>query len=380
VGYDFGAMGDPLPNGTLLADKFRIVRLLGSGGTGAVYEIVHEPTRHRRALKLVHPQSGEQDEVVERFLREASMAGRLRHPHIVETFDVGRLDGGEPYVMMELLDGVALTQRISETGGLSMLELTEVMSQACNGVQAAHDAGIVHGDLEPSNLLITSGGGRPFLKILGFGTSELDGPHAPMRAPLYRSPEQLVAEPRIDARSDVYSLGVIMYEAASGLHPYRCDSIPALVARISEGKVAPLDEARPGLPAAFVELTTRAMAKDRQHRVQTARELGDAIRALGAAGPIDPLGQTLPVSDPPAVSAALVAAIAAAEASRPAVPQPDSPSTTAAQRSDGRSRRRAFVVAAALVGAGIVAAVIATRMSDPRPGPEPAPSASPTRR
>ena len=140
--------------GQVLAGKLRIVRLLGAGGMGAVFEVEHELTRHRRALKLLHPQMAGIPSVVERFLREASAAGRIGNRHIVETFDAGRLDTGEPYIVMELLTGRTLADVLEQRGPLSIDAACEIVIQACDAVSAAHAAGIVHRDLKPENLFL----------------------------------------------------------------------------------------------------------------------------------------------------------------------------------------------------------------------------------
>src|SRR5690349_8470036 len=139
--------------GTLVAGKLRIVRALGIGGMGTVYEVEHELTRHRRALKLLHAQLAHNHQAVARFLREASAAGRIGNPHIVETFDAGTLESGEPYLVMEMLRGQTLSDRIAR-GPMPIAEVVDLVGQACDGVQAAHDAGIVHRDLKPDNLFV----------------------------------------------------------------------------------------------------------------------------------------------------------------------------------------------------------------------------------
>src|SRR6478736_3811029 len=142
-----------LAPGTVLAGKFRLVSRLGEGGMGSVYEIEHELTKHRRALKLLHKSMAAMPSIVERFLREASAAGRVGNPHIAETFDAGVLETGEPYLVMELLRGEPLSARI-ERGPLLVQEVVDLIGQACVGVAAAHAAGIVHRDLKPDNLFI----------------------------------------------------------------------------------------------------------------------------------------------------------------------------------------------------------------------------------
>jgi serine/threonine-protein kinase len=285
---------EPLPPGTLLANKLRIVRRLGVGGMGAVYEIEHELTKHRRALKVLHRDVIALRGAVERFLREASAAGRIHDPHIVETFDAGTLEGGEPYVVLELLEGETLAARIAREGKLDLDTTLEIVAQACEGVEAAHAAGIVHRDLKPDNLfLVPRKVGPPFVKILDFGISKfepertgaakLTGEGAALGTPLYMSPEQVRAQGDVDGRADVYALGVILYESVAGAPPFDAASLHHLMVLIHDGRVTPLGERRPGLPSAFYQLVAQAMAVEREQRYPSARALRDALRAVQAS-------------------------------------------------------------------------------------------------
>jgi len=288
-----------LPAGSVVAGKLRILRLLGEGGMGAVYEVEHEFTKHRRALKLLHADMAKHEHVVARFLREASAAGRIGNRHIVESFDAGRLDTGEPFLVMELLGGETLEARLTRQGRLPADALADLVGQACDGVQAAHAAGIVHRDLKPENLFIVDTKDGPLLKILDFGISrfdpELTGGHAVTRegatlgTPYYMSPEQIEGDKDLDARADVYALGVILYECASGQRPYEAPALPMLSVLIHGGKPVPLADCCPDLPAGFADVVARAMAKNRDDRFATARELGDALARFGSSA----LGPTL---------------------------------------------------------------------------------------
>src|SRR5215471_3949791 len=280
-----------LEPGTVLAGRFRVVRCMGVGGMGSVYEIEHTLTKHRRALKLLHAVMAQNTAVVERFLREASAAGRVGNQHIVETFDAGTLESGEPYLVMELLRGSTLSDRIA-AGPMPISEVIDLVGQACDGVQAAHEAGIVHRDLKPDNLFVIDVEGRPFVKILDFGISKFDpgktGGHAltqegaALGTPYYMSPEQIRGEVKLDARTDVYALGVILYECAAGRRPFEAEALTQLAVLIHLGKPRPVAELRPDLPPGFSDVVARAMATDRERRIQTARDLRSELERFGA--------------------------------------------------------------------------------------------------
>jgi eukaryotic-like serine/threonine-protein kinase len=281
----------PLAEGTVVAGKLRVMRLLGAGGMGAVYEVEHEFTKHRRALKLLHKEMLEHPHVVARFLREASAAGHIGNPHIVETFDAGRLETGEPYIVMELLHGETLAARLARKKRLPLGELSDLVRQACDGVQAAHAAGIIHRDLKPDNLFLVERDGKTFVKILDFGISKFDATltgaagttkegHA-LGTPYYMSPEQVNGDKDLDARTDVYALGVILYECATGERPFVADYLPKLAVLIHQGTPTPVTHVRPELPPAFGLVVARAMAKDRAQRYASAKELAEDLLPLG---------------------------------------------------------------------------------------------------
>jgi serine/threonine-protein kinase len=257
---------------------------------GVVYEVEHELTKHHRALKVLHARAAATPGVLDRFFREATAAARIGNSHVAETFDAGRLDSGEPYLLMELVEGHTLDERVQREGPIPPGELADLICQACEGVQAAHDAGIIHRDLKPENLMVSTREGVPFIKILDFGISKFDegatGAHgittegAVMGTPYYMSPEQVRGAAFIDRRTDVYALGVILYECACGAVPFDAKSIETLSVLIYEGKAPPLGQRNPSLPADFCAVVHRAMARDRELRFASARALGEALAPM----------------------------------------------------------------------------------------------------
>jgi serine/threonine-protein kinase len=313
--------GDPLVGQTLLG-KLKVLRRLGAGGMGAVYEVEHTMTRHHRALKLLHAHVADNSEIVARFLREATVAGTLKTKHVVETFDAGVLDDGSTYVLMEMLEGRSLSE-VFEQEKLPPARVVSLVWEACEGLEVAHRGGIVHRDLKPDNLFVARDvDGNELVKILDFGISKFSEHHeydgtltadgAMMGTPFYMSPEQTRGLKDIDARTDVYAAGVILYEGLGGRVPFTGESFPMLVVAIHEGKCTPLGELAPHLDPRLVAVVAKAMAKERGDRYASARDLQEALRPFadralperlsttGAAA----LAQTVASDLPPRLSAA----------------------------------------------------------------------------
>jgi serine/threonine-protein kinase len=305
---------------SVLGDKFRVIRRIGAGGMGSVYEVEHTLTKHRRALKLLSDEMAAIPTIVTRFLREASAAGRIGNPHVVETFDAGVLDGGQPYIIMELLQGQTLADYIADRRSLGIVETCEILSQACEGIAAAHAAGIVHRDLKPENLFLVEGD-KPFVKILDFGISKFDPERtgasgmtvdgATMGTPYYMPPEQARGEKNLDAQADVYSLGVVLYECLCGQKPFVAETLPHLAILIAEGRYEPASARRPGLESACDAVIARAMMAERSQRYKSIDELKAALDTLRRRAPGEvpltlPFAGTIPIDLPP--SAARVAA------------------------------------------------------------------------
>jgi serine/threonine-protein kinase len=272
--------------GTTIADKYEIVRLIGRGGMGRVYEARHVTLSRRFAIKLIAPELIFNREALRRFENEAKAAGQLEHPNLVAVTDFGRTADGSPFIVMEYLEGENCAALLKRTGPLPVPRAAGIVVQACRGVARAHRSGIVHRDLKPENIFIADAGdGTDLVKVLDFGIAKLRPTDATavtktgaaMGTASYMSPEQARGAGNIDHRTDVWSLGVVLYELLSGNRPFEGDEFLHIVHRIATEEPVPLARRRPDLPSSLVYVVEGAMAKEMGDRTPTVVALAEAL-------------------------------------------------------------------------------------------------------
>ncbi len=284
----------PVKEGQVLASKYRVERVLGSGGMGVVVAAWHLELEQRVAVKFLHPLALERADTAERFRREARSAAKIRSEHVARVIDVGIMEGGIPYMVMEYLEGHDVADEMAKVGMLPIADSVDFVLQAIEALAEAHAAGIVHRDLKPANLFIaTRADGTRIVKVLDFGISKslLGGSASELSltrtsvligSPLYMSPEQMRSAKDVDTRTDIWSLGVILYEMITGRPPYTGDSIPALCASLINDVRRSMSTLRADVPPELEDIIRHCLAKDRADRYGTVSELARALAQFGS--------------------------------------------------------------------------------------------------
>jgi eukaryotic-like serine/threonine-protein kinase len=274
----------PVNEGDILDGKYRVDKVLGIGGMGVVVAATHLQLEQRVAIKYLLPSALEHPEIIERFGREARAAAKVHGQHVVRVIDVGRLPDGRHYMVMEHLSGEDLEEVLRTRVKLPVVEAIGYVLQACEAVAQAHMAGIVHRDLKPANLfLATTPDHRTVVKVLDFGISKVAGDKSitktatAMGTAHYMSPEQLMSSKDVDERTDIWALGVILFELITGEKPFEGDALPEIVAKILSNQRAPMAELAPDVPEQLEAIVGRALTTLRTERYSSIAALAEAI-------------------------------------------------------------------------------------------------------
>ena len=275
--------------GQHVAGRYQVVRLLGMGAVGSVYEAEHIELRRRVALKVLRRMFFKDERMLARFLQEARTAASVNHPGVVQVFDLGQDDEGVVFIAMEMLEGEELNARIRREHPLPVEFVVRVGCDLADAVAAAHARGIVHRDLKPQNVFLANAGRhRDIVKVLDFGLAKINEPTQAaltqtgevFGSPYYMAPEQLRNSKDVDQRTDVYSLGVILYEALAGTPPFKAEKLYDLVLKIATEQPRPLQDVRPDTPDKLIEVIQLAMTKGRDGRFATVREMLDELERV----------------------------------------------------------------------------------------------------
>jgi len=280
--------------GDVLADKYRIEAVLGEGGMGIVLRATHIDLGCRVAIKVMRRELAQNEAAVNRLLVEARAAASIRSEHVAHVLDVGRLESGAPFLVLEYLEGRDLAQILVQHGYLASHVAVDFVLQACQALSEAHGAGIVHRDLKPENLFLSfRADGTPIVKVLDFGISKRltregreaarTNPSEMLGSPLYMAPEQMRGSVDIDARADIWSLGVVLYELCTGQSPFFAETIPAICGRVIGVEPSPPRTLNPSLSEGLERIILRCLHKDRDQRPHDVAELAAELALYGSS-------------------------------------------------------------------------------------------------
>jgi eukaryotic-like serine/threonine-protein kinase len=289
----FAAMSStPTLPGSIIQGRYEIQRRLGSGGMGAVYLARHVTLKREVAIKFIHPELCSSDEVLRRFDTEAKAAARIKSRHAVSVIDHGVADNGQPYIVMEYLEGESLEQALKRRGRLPFDEVVEIVAQIARALEQAHEAGIVHRDLKPDNVFLAKDGDKgTVVKVLDFGIAKVVHDDAVggvgttktgmvLGTPLFMSPEALTASAPVSPASDIWSLGACTFAAAVGKVPFYGEAIGDVVLKVCAAPMPVPSDFVPELPKAFDEWFAKACSRDMATRFKRVGEMADALRRL----------------------------------------------------------------------------------------------------
>jgi serine/threonine protein kinase len=292
--------------GKIIGGKYELLRLIGEGGMGAVYEARHVEIRQHVALKLLHFQLARDQEIRQRFFREAMSAGEIGHENIIEMHDIGRDVTGSIYLVMEMLKGESLAERVRRLGEMDVARAADIMLQTLDALHASHAKGITHRDMKPENIYLCRLGGRDdFVKILDFGIAKVKDPEdgealtrtgAMLGTACYMAPEQIAGDREADHRMDIYACGIILYQMLAGRVPFDSTSVHTVIYKIMNEDPPPLSTFRTDLPPDLEEIVRRAIERNRDHRFQTVADFAHALTPFGSGRVVFGRGSQVPVA------------------------------------------------------------------------------------
>lgn len=313
-----------LEEAPLYAGRYRIDSVLGNGGMGVVYAATHSELRVPVAIKVIHPNLAHSKEARARFCIEARAGAALRSPHTLRVYDAGQLGTHECFVVMERLEGINLDELVRASGPLRVETAVDYVLQACAGLAEAHAIGLVHRDIKPENLFLAHYRcAAPLIKVMDFGIARWQGdelrngrltnPTSNLGSPCYQSPEQMENAADVDERSDIWSLGLVLFELLTGQCPFEADSIQETCWKVLQGPRPSLLQARPDIPQGLDAVVTRCLQLDRQQRYASVKQLALALRPFASKA------ASVASSKTTAPRAAPVKRLASTRAGRPAV-------------------------------------------------------------
>jgi serine/threonine-protein kinase len=353
---------DQFQAGDIIAERYRLERLLGSGGMGLVYAALHVELERRVAIKVLRSENRGSGEALARFTLEARATARLNGPHVAKILDVGRLAPGIPYLVMEYLDGLNLQQLLERQHAFAVSQAVDYVLEACEALAEAHRAGIVHRDLKPANLFLTRDPyGDPLIKVLDFGISKFLEPadnlpvgltdsRTLIGSPVYMSPEQMVSARNVDHRTDIWSLGAVMFELLTGHTLWTGTSLSEVCAQVTRDPTPHLIDSQPGLSPELSRVVDRCLEKDPQRRFQQVADLALALAPFGTSHGQATLQRVLRVSG-------YAGPIESCRATTADTPRRERVSSTLEGASATSSRRNRRLAALPLFSALLLAAV-----------------------
>jgi len=398
--------------GDVFRGKYRLLRLLGDGGMGTVYEASHELLGTRVAIKVLHPDLARRTGLIDRFLQEARVAAQIKSPHVVQVTDVDRTETGMAYIVMELLEGEPLSATLDRQRKIPIATACDYAGQILEALEAAHALGVVHRDLKPENIFVTYSGGKAVLKLIDFGIAKLRSTvpgersltvaGVTMGTAEYMAPEQAYSADKVDARSDIYAVGVLLYEMISAQRPVSGEDARSIAAKVERGEVTALVHAAPEVPREIAGLVHRAMAARPELRFASAAEMRIALEAAASGKRVATAATPLPQQGPsrhtmqgapmaaaftPAPQMQMPPMEAAPRTERALVaiplmtPAPIVPSAVTGSPTSPHERKRGMswllIVIPLLLGAGAVAVLVVMNAGGSSPAPPAAPSIPP---